>query len=55
MISYYVLEKYDFIQKCWFKIREFSCDDLQIAKDYLKIFRLIEIDRRFRLVGVVYE
>lgn len=55
MISYYVLEKYDFIEKCWFKIREFSCDDLQVAKGYLKIFRSKETDRRFRLVGVVSE
>ncbi len=53
MISSYILEEYDFKKKGWFKVRSFYCNELDIAKCYLNIFRNKEPDSLFRLVGVV--
>lgn len=50
MIGYYILEMLD--DNSWFAIREFSCNDLELAKKYLLAFRTKP--GTYRLVGVYY-
>lgn len=50
MISFYILEEY--IDRSWFKIREFSSDELDLALAYIKIYKSKYRLGRFRLVGV---